>query len=150
MLVLGFPEEQLPCSRSSLDVAKKRADKPDSNFREGSSAELGICSQLAWGSAYCGKSSKRPPWKWWIFRWIFWGRIFSRKIQNPPKKSAGKSASQRGPKIRRKTYQQIRLSNLQVHAGFFRLRRLALGGVVRAWVLGHSLAAFWAWSRLPC
>ena len=54
-----------------------------------------------------------------------------------------------GPKIRRKNYQQIRLSNLQVHAGFFRLRRFALGGVFRAWILGHSLAAFWAWLRLP-
>ena len=50
---------------------KKWADKPDSNFREGSSAELGICSRLVWVLACGGKSSKRPPWKWWIFRWIF-------------------------------------------------------------------------------
>ena len=42
-------------------------DKPDSNFREGSSVELGVCSRPVWVSAYCGKSSKRPPWKWWIF-----------------------------------------------------------------------------------
>ena len=38
---------------------KKWADKPDSNFREGTSAELGICSRPVWVSAYCGKSSKR-------------------------------------------------------------------------------------------
>ena len=36
------------------------------------------------------------------------------------------------PKLRRKTYQQIRLSNLQVHAGRFRLRRIAPGGVLQS------------------
>ena len=81
---------------------KKRADKPGSNFREGSSAELGICSRPVWGSAYGGKSAKRPPWKWWILRWIFAVDFlvakYKRKIrqknppENPPaenKKSAG-------------------------------------------------------------
>ena len=90
----------------------------------------------------------------------FCGGFFGRKMQtkNPPKNPPAENKKnppaheihQPVPKIRRKTYQQIRLSNLQVHAGFFRLRRLALGGVFRAWILGHSLAAFWAWSRLPC
>ena len=78
-----------------------------------------------------------------------------RKIrQLKTKKSAGArpppEIRQPGPKIRHRTYQQIRLSNLQVQAGFFRLRKIALGGVFRAWILGHSLAAFWAWSRLLC
>ena len=83
---------------------KQWADKPGSNFREGSSAELGICSRPVWGSAYGGKSAKRPPWKWWILRWIFAVDFFGRKMQkkNPPKKSAGKSAS-RKQKIRRRT-----------------------------------------------
>ena len=54
------------------------------------------------------------------------------------KKSAGarpppKSISQAQKSA---TNQQIRVSNLQVHAGFFRLGRLALGGVFRAWILG--------------
>ena len=98
-----------------------------------------------------------------LLRWIFWSQNAK---ENPLKRSAGKirqpktkkvrrrttppEIRQPGPKIRRKTYQQIRLSNLQVHAGFFQLRRFALGGVFRAWILGHSLAVFWAWSRLPC
>ena len=74
----------------------------------------------------------------------FCGGFFGRKLQkknrpkdppeNPPAENK-KSASARppeirqpGPKIRRKTCQQIRLSSLQAHAGFFRLRRIALGG----------------------
>ena len=80
----------------------KWAHKPDSNFREGSSAELRICSRPVWVSAG-GKSSKRPPWKWWIFRWIFAVDISGRTIQKILlKKSARKSAS-RKHKIRRRT-----------------------------------------------
>ena len=67
-------------------------------------------------------------------------KIRQPKTKNPPAHNPPE-IRQPGPKIRRKTYQQIRLSNLQVHAGFFRLRRIALGGVFRAWILGHSLAA---------
>ena len=39
-------------------MAKKWADKPDSNFREGISAELGVCSRPVWVSAYCGNLPK--------------------------------------------------------------------------------------------
>ena len=88
-----------------LRRGKKWADKPDSNVREGSIAELGICSRPAWGSAYCGKSSKRPPWKWWIFRFIFAVDFLvakcKRKIRR--KKSAGKSSSRKQKICRRTT-----------------------------------------------
>ena len=136
------------------------------NFREGSSVELGFCSRPVWDSAYGRKSANRPPWKWWILRWIFAVDFWSQNAKkNPPQKSAAKIRRKKtknppahdppeirlaGPKIRRKTYQQIRLSSLQVHAWFLRLRRFTLGGVFRAWILGHILAAFWAWSRLAC
>ena len=92
---------------------------------------------------------------------FFWSQNTKEKS---PKKSTGKPAS-RKQKVRRRTTprnppanpkippQNLRnppAHDLQIHAGFFRLRRIALGGVFRAWILGHSLAAFWAWSRLPC
>ena len=54
-----------------LRCGKKMSRKIIRNLREGASAELGICSRPVWVSAYCGTSSKRPPWKWWILRWIF-------------------------------------------------------------------------------
>ena len=55
-----------------------------------------------------------------FWRWIF-------RSQNAKEKSAEKirrkirqlKTKTPGPKIRRKTYQQIRLSNLQKHAGLF-------------------------------
>ena len=62
-----------------LGRGKKWADKPDSNLREGTSAELRICSRPVWVSAYCGKSSKRPLWKWWFLRWIFAVVFFEKK-----------------------------------------------------------------------
>ena len=147
--------------------SEKWADKPDSNVREGSSAELGICSRPAWGSAYYGKSSKRPPRRWWIFRWIlavdFLVAKYKRKIrrknppENPPAENQ-KSASPRPPQNppgRPKNPPQNLPTNPPVKPPstrrfFFPLRRLALGGVFRAWILIHSLAAFWAWSRFPC
>ena len=85
---------------------------------------------------------------------IFLVAKYKRKKKNPPKKSASRKQKirrrppppeirQPGPKIRRKTYQQIRLSNLQqVHAGFFRLRRIALGGA-------SSEHGFWDTLWLP-
>ena len=63
-----------------------------------------------------------------LFRWIFWVAKYQRKIRrkNPPEKKTKNPQAHDPPeirqprqKIRRKTYQQIRLSNLQVHAGFF-------------------------------
>ena len=94
-----------------------------------------------------------------FLRWIFWSqstrksaekirrKIRQPKTKNPPAHNPPE-IRQPGPKIRRKPYQQIRPppSTHQV----FRLRRIALGGVFRAWILGHSLATFWAWSTLPC
>ena len=61
-------------------------------------AHGGLGFSLRW------KISRRPPWKWRIFQWIFAVDLLGRKIQkkNPPKKSAGKSAS-RKQKIRRRT-----------------------------------------------
>ena len=125
-----------------LRCGKKWADKPDSNFREGTRAELGICS------AYGGISSKRSPWKWWIFSVDFFGDFWS---QNPPpKKSARKSNSQK-QKIRQRTTPPKSTNQAQKSAaepanksacqtskytpGFLRLRRLALGGVFGAWIL---------------
>ena len=92
-----------------------------------------------------------------FLRWIFGCKMQKKNPPENPPAETKKSAGARPPEIRQprpksatKPYQQIHLSNLKVHAGFFRLRRIALGGVFRAWILGHSLAAFWAWSRLPC
>ena len=119
------------------------ADKPDSNVREGSSAELGICSRPAWGSAYCGKKLPKDRhgsggFFGGFLRWIFWSQNAKEKSaeknppENPPaenKKSAGARPPRNppaGPKIRRKTCQQIRLSNFQVHAELFRFRRSLL------------------------
>ena len=153
----------MPCSRSSLDVAMKWADKPDSNFREGSSAEIGICSRPVWVSVYGGKSSKRLPWQWWIFRWIFAVEFFW--SQNAKEKSTGKSASRKHKTCRRTTPPKSTSQTQKSAAkptnksacsiskytpGVFRLRRFALATVFRAWILGHSLVAFWAWSRFPC
>ena len=149
---------------------KKWADTPESNFREGFSAELGVCSRPVWVSAYSGPTVETLPkdrhgsggFCGGFLRWSFWSQ---NPKEEPAEKSAGKSASRKqkirrrttppeirhpGPRIRRKTYQQIRPSTSKHTPGFSRLRRNALGGVFRAWILGHSLAAFWAWSRLPC
>ena len=119
-------------------MAKKKEQKPDSNFRGGTSAELGVCSRPVWVSAYCGTSSKRPPWKWWILWWIFavfWsqnakekssekirGKICQPKTENPPAHDPPE-IHQSGPKIRRKTYHQIGLSNLHVHARLFSIEK---------------------------
>ena len=69
-----------------------------------------------------------------FLRWIFWSQPTKEKSAkktagNPPaedKKSAGARPPRNPParpKIRRKTYQQIRLSNLQVHTGFFLIEK---------------------------
>ena len=92
-----------------------------------------------------------------FWRWIVLVANSRVQKQNPPKKSAGKSTSQKhkiplahdppeirqpGPKIRRKTYQKIPpVKPPSTPRAFFQLRRFALGGVFRAWILGHSLAA---------
>ena len=78
-----------------LRRGKKWADKPDSNFRECTSAELGVCSRPAWVSAYCGKSSKRTPGKWVDSSVDFCGGFFWPQIAE---KSAGKSASRKQTK----------------------------------------------------
>ena len=138
MSVLGFPEEWLPSSRSSLDVAN--GQKPDSNFQFQGGYQ---CLNLEFAH---GRSGFQPTVEFFqkaamevvvfggFLRWIFW---LHNRIRQPKTKIHRRTTPgihQPGPKIRR----------------FFRLSRLALGGVFRAWILGHSLAAFWAWSRLPC
>ena len=50
------------------------------------------------------------------------GKIRQPKSKNPPAHDPPE-IRQPGPKIRRKTYQQIRLSNLQVHAGLFSIEK---------------------------
>ena len=117
--------ERLPCSRNSIGVAKKNGQTNLAPI-----SELGICSRPVWGSAYGGKSAKRPPWKWWILRWIFCGgfvwsqnakeksaeeirrKVRQPKTKNPPAHDPPE-IRQPGPRIRRKTYQQIRLSQLR-------------------------------------
>ena len=76
--------------------------------------------------------------------------------ENPPaenKKSTGtrpptKSASQAQQSAAKPTNKSA--CQTSKCTPVFRLRRIALGGVFRAWILGRSLAALWAWSRLPC
>ena len=63
-------------------------------------------------------------------------KIRQPKTENPPAHESPE-IRQPGPNIRRKTYQQICLSNLQVHAGFLRLRRFAL------WRRASSDHGFW-------
>ena len=144
----------------------KRADKPGSNFKEGSSAELGICSRPVWVSAYRGKLSQRPSWKWWIFLWIFAVDVLVTrhikksaekihwKIHRRKQKIAGarpppKSTSQAQKSTAKPTNKSACQTSKHMPA-IFRLRRFSLGGIFRAWILGHSLAAFCAWSRFPC
>ena len=154
----------MPCSRNSLDVAKNdgqtnlvpisgRVPVLNLEFAHGQSGVQptvenlpkdrhgsgGFCGGFFWSQNAEEKSAEK------IRR-----KIRQPKTKTPPAHDPPPQIRQPGPKIRRKTYQQIRLSNLQVHAGSFRWRSIALGGIFRAWILGHSLAAFWAWSRLPC
>ena len=57
------------------------------------------------------KSAEKIRWK-----------IRQPKTKNPPAHDPPE-IHQPGPKLRRKTYQQIRLSNLQVHAGLFSIEK---------------------------
>ena len=127
---------------------------------QGSSAELGVCSRPGFSPRWkiCQKTAMEAVDFAVDFRGgFFWSQnakeirrnIRQPKTKNPPAHDPPE-IRQPNPKIRRKTYQQIRLSNLQVHAGFLRWRSIALGGIFRAWILGHSSAAFWAGSGLPC
>ena len=102
--VLGFREEQLPCSRRSLDVAQKKSgQKPESNVRKGTSAELGVCSLPVWVSAYWGRSSKGRHGSGGLFggflQWIFW----SQNAEEKPVKKSTRNSTSRKHKIRRRT-----------------------------------------------
>ena len=108
-------------------------------FKEGSRAELGVCSLPVWVSAYGGQSSKRPSGGFFGERWL---------CLVTTKKFAGKSASQK-QKIRRGPTPKNPPQNLPTNPpvkpesgtgcfkctpGFSRLRRrFSLGGVFRAW-----------------
>ena len=90
--------------------------------------------------------------------WMFWSQYakeisaekICRKIRQPKKRkicrrtTPPKSASQAQKSAAKPTNKQTS----KCTPGFVALRRLTFGGVFRAWILGHSLAAFWAWSRL--
>ena len=60
-----------------LRRGKKWAHKPGSNFKEGSSAELGICSRPVWGSAYGVKTAMEVV----DFAVDFCGGCFGHKVQ---------------------------------------------------------------------
>ena len=85
-----------------LRCGKKRADKPDSNFREVSSAELGVCSWSVWVSAYGNLPKGRHGSGGFIGGFLQWILVTKCKKKIPPRKSTGKSAS-RKQKIRRRT-----------------------------------------------
>ena len=86
----------------------------------------------------------------------FCGGFFDHKIQkkNPPenplaenKNFAGAQPPKSNSEVRKSAAKPTNRSACQTSKdtpGFFRLRMFALGGVFRAWILGHSLAAFWA------
>ena len=121
-------------------MAKKWADKPDSNFREGPVLNL----EFAHGRSGFQPTVENLPkgrhgsggFFGGFLRWIFGHKIqkknpaekIRRKIRQPKTKIRRRTtppkSNQPGPKIRRKTYQQIRLSNLQVHAGFFSIEKV--------------------------
>ena len=150
MLVLGFPEERLPCSRrpwtcqksgqtNLLPIISGRVPVLDFEFAHGQSGFQPTVENLP----------KKAAMEVVDFFVEFGGGFFQNAHEksadkNPPAKNKNPPAHnpppppkirQPGPKIRRKTYQQIRPSNLQVHARLFQLRRLARGGVFRAWIL---------------
>ena len=95
----GFPEERLPCSRDSLDVAKKngqtnlipisgRVPVLNLEFAHGRSEFQPTVEKLPKGCHGSGG----------FLRWIFGGK---KHKKNPPKKSTGESAS-RKQRIRRR------------------------------------------------
>ena len=130
----------MPCSRNSSDVAKKNGQTnlvsisgrvPVLNLefahcRSGVQPTVENQPKDCHGSGrFCGG----------FLRWIFLVARYKRKIaknirrkirqpktKNPPAHGPPK-IRQPNPKIRRKTYQQIRLSNLQVHAQFFSIKK---------------------------
>ena len=146
-----------------LRRGKKWANKPDSNFREGASVELGNSLRAGLGFSLRWKLFQKVAMEVVDFSVDFCGGFSWRKIQkkNPPKKSAS-----RKQKIRRRTTPPKSTSQAQKSAvkptnksacrtskytpGFCSIEKACSWWVFRTWILGHSLAAFWAWSRLPC
>ena len=59
--------------------SEKWADKFDSNFREGTNAEIGICSRPVWVSAYGRKSS--TPGNGGFLQWIFGRKVQKKNLQ---------------------------------------------------------------------
>ena len=77
----------MPCSRNSLDVAKQNGQ---TNLVPISGRVPVLNLEFAQGSAYGGKSAKRPPWKWWILRWIFAVVFLVANCQGPKNHAFGK------------------------------------------------------------
>ena len=145
-----------------LRRGKKWADKPDSNFREGTSAELGICSwpggfrpavEIFQKAAlevvdccggFCGAQNPKEKYAQQICREIRQPKTKIRQRTTPPKSTS------KTPKFAAKPTNKSACQTSKCKPGVFRLRALALGGIFRAWILGHSLGAFWAWLTLPC
>ena len=98
-----------------------------------------------------------------FLRWMFWSRNakgktsaekIRRKIRQPktkdlPAHDPPKSTSQPQKSAAKPTNKSTCQSSRYTPGSFFLLRRLALGGVFIAWILGLSLVALWAWSRFP-
>ena len=156
-LSLGFPEERLPCSRNSLNVAKNGQTNlvPISAGFQcliWSLLTAGLGFSLRW--KICQETAMEVV----DFAVDFCGGFFGCKMQkkNPPKKSAGKSAN-RKQKIRRHTTPLKSASQAQKSAAkptnksAWQTSKYTPGlQSMESWILGHFLAAFWAWSRLPC
>ena len=86
-----------------------------------------------------------------FLRWLFLVAQCKRKICQPKKKSASaRPPRSQAQKSATKPTNKSTCQTSKYTPGFFRLRRFALGGVFRIWILGHSLGAFWAWSKLAC
>ena len=124
--------------RGASHVAKKMGRSPIPISGKVPVLELGICSRPVWVSAYCGNLPKDSRggggffggFLWWIFghKTQKIAEKIRQKIRQPKAKNPAAhdppKIHQPGPKIHRKTYQQIRLSNLQVHTGLLSIEKL--------------------------
>ena len=129
--------------RRGKNGQKKKKKKNHSNFMEGSSAEFGICSRPVWLSAYGRTILQKAAMEVMDFSVGVCGGCFDtmykgkstekirRRIRQPKTKNRrcdDPEIHQPCPKIRHKNFQQIRLSNLQVHARYFLIEKFCSWG----------------------